>query len=135
MSFLDKAEKRTKEEKSPPKPTPPPKLPEPKEEKKPVPVVLPKYQQIIEYVEKWKQAHPPPYQLKCKVCGETYQDLVKKCKNGCQLRTQKTKKKKKTLITYWEEVWPYEKTLLNKPKLWKGLIQSILEIAEMIMNE
>lgn len=143
MSFLDKAKKKVREKKSePPKPEPkemppppPPPPPEPKEAK-PVPIVLPKYPQIVEYVEKWKQVHQGSYKSKCTVCGEEYQTIVDKCKNKCVAYTKTTKKRKKTTIqSYWEEIWPYEKTFLRNPRQWKGLIQSILEISEMIMND
>lgn len=99
-------------------------------------VILPKFFDIVEFVEKWKQEHQGPYKLKCTICGEEYQEIVKKCKNNCVAYTKTTKKKKKTTLqSYHEEVWPYEKTLIRNPRQWKGLIQSILDIAEMIVNE
>lgn len=100
---------------------------------KKMPVILPKFPDIVEFVEKWKREHPPLYKLKCVVCEQEYSEIVKKCVHSCMLGSAK-KKKPSTLKTYWELTWPYELTFLNNPKKWKGLIQSILEMSETIMN-
>lgn len=98
-------------------------------------IILPKFLDIVEFVEKWKQEHSGPYLLKCSVCGAEYQEIVKECKNNCVAYTKAKKRRKSSLQPYWEIVWPYEKTLIRNPRQWKGLIQSILDIAEMIKNE
>jgi CHAT domain-containing protein len=114
------------------------KLPKLEEEKRTEPttaVILPKFLDIVEFIEAWKQEHQGPYKLKCTVCGEEYHEIVKKCKNNCVAYTKGKKRRKSSLQPYWEEIWPYEKTLIRNPRQWKGLIQSILDITEMIINQ